>query len=157
MKGIEIELGQSSETVCPHCEGTTKTVWGYVYSNSTFHAVYYARWTVGHENRWFDMAISIGGWSEGANESERQIVALDCRVLEGVPWCMVIDAETSPWGDWELLGRKLSREEALDSSVSKEAFQLYDELIWQDTRLRNFILFGRCWTVRKLPSKGKSK
>jgi hypothetical protein len=64
---------------------------------------------------------------------------MEGRFLEGGPGFMVVDAASSAWGNAEFLGAKLSRSDALSSSVSKEAFSIVDSLIQDDVRIKEFI------------------
>ena len=136
---MEIEIGKSANHPCSCCGGTTRTVWGYVYSGGNARAVYYVRWTIEHPEEGLSFAISIGHWGEGANPAGRQTVTLECRLLENGPGFMVVDAASSAWGNAEFLGTMLSREKALSSPVSKEAFSIVDRIIEDDKRVKEFI------------------
>ena len=83
---IQIEIGESSEKFpCPDCSNRSLTVWGYLHENGNAHAVYYASWTPGHLERGAQLIVSIDGWGEGADASDRHCVAVNCLMGEDRP------------------------------------------------------------------------
>jgi hypothetical protein len=136
---MEIELGESADNPCSCCGGTTRTIWGYVYSDENARAVYYVRGSMWHPEQGLSLAISIGRWGEGASPAERQTVALEGRLLENGPAFMVVDAASSAWGHQGFLGAMLSRQDALSSPITKEAFSIVDRIIEVDERIKEFV------------------
>jgi hypothetical protein len=140
MSVISIDPCESSTSgACSCCGKPTETVWGYVYVDDGARAIYFCRWAQGHIENGMASALSIGGWGEDSNPAQRQLIGLDCRVLEDGPAFMVINAADSPWGDEEELGTKLSREAALASPLRQECFDILDRIIEDDGRVRDFL------------------
>jgi hypothetical protein len=138
----EVEPDGSNEgDLCADCGSPTRVVWGYIYADGEPRAVYYARWTPGHIDRGAELLVSFGEWGEGADPKTRRAVGLECRMGAEVPAFMVVDAANLPWSG-DVLGRSLSRDEALGSDAAREAFSLVDALWEQEPRLRAFLLDG---------------
>jgi hypothetical protein len=135
MDRLKLEIGEHSEHLCACCGGTTIKAWGYVYSHNDAHAVYYVAWTDKHSGHRLSFILSIGGWSEGADAAEKQALALECQVVENVPAFMIIDATASQLYD-PYLGAALNREQAMSSSIKQEAFEITDEVIENDARVK---------------------
>ena len=89
------------------------------------------------------LLVSAGGWGEGSSGSDCAAVGLRCRIVESRTEFMVVDAESTPWGNEELLGEKLTRDQVLGTRLSKLAFQLVDEVVAQDERLRDALQSSR--------------
>jgi hypothetical protein len=124
---------------CSDCGHPSRVVWGYVLAGGDTRAVYYARWTPGHLERGAQLLICLGEWGDGARRETRRAVGLECRMGSAVPSFMVIDASTLPWSD-EMFGRMLSRDEAMGSDDSSEAFRIVDALWEREPRFRGFLL-----------------
>ena len=134
--------GSKESGACECCGNQTKTVWGFVNRDGGAHAVYYARWTVGHLERGAIFLLSIGGWG-GGTPAQRQAVALECRVDETGLNFMVVDAAGSPWGKRELLGRMLRRKQVMSltsSRLRQEAFAIVDLVVSEDARVAEFLV-----------------
>ncbi len=132
-------MGKSAEHPCSCCGGTTRTVWGYVYSDGEAHAVYYATWTEQHPEHDLSFARSIGGWGEGANPGEKKMVALECRILDNGPALMVVDAAGSGLAN-PYLGTMLTRQQVLSSDIKQKASDIIDRIIEDDKRVKEFIV-----------------
>ena len=81
------------------------------------------------------MAISLRGWGEGADASAKECIALEWLNTETGPGCRVVDAIDTSWAKEQMLGRMLSREEALASGRAAEAFAISDVVWLNDARL----------------------
>ena len=118
-------------------------MWSLVDDETGAYAVYYARWTPGHLDRGAQLYVSLHGWGEGADPSQKVSVGLDSRMGEDRPSFAVIDAHGLPWSEHANLGRPLTREAAFGSGAAAEAFNVVDHALEQDERLRAFYLTGR--------------
>ena len=133
---VAIEPGPEATTGhCDCCGNESKAFHGFVYLDDQAHGLYLCTYTVGHPEFGVSMAVSLRGWGEGADPTEKECVALEWVQSETGPGCRVSDAATCPWGNESSLGRKLSREEALANGVAQEAFVVTDAVWAEDIRL----------------------
>ena len=130
--------GSREDEPCPCCGEPTRTVWGYLYADGDAHGVYFARWAAVHPERGLTLVVSLGGWG-GGDATARQAVGLECRALAGGPGFMVVDAADTPWGGEALLGRMLSRAEALAGPARDEALAAAELIVGADARVREFL------------------
>jgi len=113
---------------------------GFVSSERGAYAVYLARWSEGHPESGVEMLVSFGNWGEGSDASSRKAVLLEWQPLENGPGCRVLDARNTTWAREEsFYGCMLSREAALESSISSQAFEIADAVYEKDARFREFI------------------
>ena len=135
--------GSAEHGPCADCGGTTRSVWGYAYEGDVCVAAYFARWTEGHLERGAQMLLSLGRWGDGADPSMRHSIAFECRMSRDRPAFMVIDSSTVPWGKDGVLGRCLSRVDALSDTFRDRAFQILDRVVFADARVHGFLSEGR--------------
>src|SRR5438093_2037962 len=98
---------------CSDCGSLTTTLTRFVYEDDDAFAIYYARFTEAHPEHPVKLAVGLGNWDEAAPPDDRQSFALDLRVVESRYEVMVTDADASPWKNAKVIGRMLSRTEAL--------------------------------------------
>jgi hypothetical protein len=134
MSDYRIEPGSLSSGTCDCCGERSTSLTGFVYRDESERAVYYLRWTVGKPDDGAVLAIAIGAWTGDAPPSQRACVGLECQLVDGAPAFRVIDAVDTPWGDVAVLGKKLTRAQALASPLSKEAFAIVDRLVADEIR-----------------------
>jgi hypothetical protein len=139
--------GDANVGTCPDCGNATRSVWGRISQSGAGRAMYFIRWTDGHPERGALIVVSIGRWGENAKPSDRVCMAFECRMGSDRPGFMVIDASAVPWAQRELLGQKLSREDALKNPVLQQVFGILDYLAEHDARFREFLLSGRRTTT----------
>jgi hypothetical protein len=130
--------GEAVHGSCPDCGKDTRSVWGYISNDAGARAVYFIRWTDGHVERGAQLIVSIGGWGEGTNPSDRVVFGLEGRVDPSLAF-MVVDAAELPWSDQEHLGAKLTRADALAHPFAAEVFGILDALVARDPRFRAFL------------------
>jgi hypothetical protein len=86
------------------------------------------------------MLVSFGNWGEGSDASSRMAVLLEWQRMEDGPGCRILDARNTTWArDESFYGRMLSREAAIESSISSQAFAIADAVYGNDARFREFI------------------
>lgn len=135
--------GETTLDACGDCGNATRSVWGYVSDARGARAAYFIRWTEGHLERGALLVISIGAWGKDAHPADRVCVALECRMGVDRPQFMVVNAAEVPWAQREVLGGKLSRENALANSAIQEVFAISDRIVDDDQRFRSFLLSER--------------
>jgi len=130
--------GEKLHGTCPDCGEATRSVWGYISTKDAARAVYYIRWTDFHLERGAQLAISIGVWGDASRPIDRAMFGVECRIVEGAPQFMLVDAETVPWQE-AFLGMKLTRNQALADSRKAEVFEILDLVVEKDPRFRMFL------------------
>ena len=85
------------------------------------------------------MAVSLRGWGDGADPLIKECVALEWLTTDAGPGRRVVDAPDTSWAKEHILGRMLSREEALASGRAAEAFAVSDVVWVNDQRLPNSV------------------
>ena len=85
------------------------------------------------------MLVSIGEWGEGSTPSQR--AAFYCRVRPTGDSCEVMlgDAGKSAWNSAEIVGEKLTREQALKHPSKAEVFAILDQAFVRDPSLNGFM------------------
>jgi hypothetical protein len=130
--------GEADHAPCSDCGRSTRSVWGYVSNEDGARAVYFIRWTDGHRERGAQLILSIGAWGEGSHPRDRSAFGFECRV-DVSPSFMLVDADGLPWGSEELLGTKLTRDDALAHPLKAEVFDILDALVAQERRFHAFV------------------
>ena len=135
----EIELSEPSQSRCDCCGGRTVRLTRFVSRDGDAFAIYYAAYSNNHETNEVAMLVSIGEWGEGSAPSQR--AAFYCRVRPtGDSYeVMLGDAGKSPWSDAEIVGEKLTREQALEHPSKAEAFAILDHAFVRDPSLNGFM------------------
>ncbi len=129
---VEFNSSDAREGTCSCCGSTTRTVWGYVYRDDDAFAVYYFRWSRGHEP---GMLLSWGGWGEGAEVDQRRVVGLGLSVVDGKAATQLVRADTLPGvpADLSTLGRVVEPAEA--KGTRGEWFGAYSNVLAKDPRI----------------------
>lgn len=128
--GIEATVGH-----CDTCGHESKVFRGFVYQSDSAYALYVCYYTDSHPEQGVSMAVSLRGWGDGADPSIKECVALEWLNTDTGPGCRVVDAPDTTWAKEQILGRMLSREEALASGRATEAFAVSDVVWVNDQRL----------------------
>lgn len=144
LHAYEIELSEPKVVKCECCGGLSVRLTRFVYRAGDAYAIYYAAYSNNHWNDELAMLVSIGGWSEEGVPPER--VAFYCRVwpTEDSYRVSLGDVSDSAWSDVALIGRPLSRAQALEHPWKAAAFEVLDEGFLKDRSLRGFIQRVHC-------------
>lgn len=143
----EFELSEPSSSRCDCCGGITVRLKRFVSYDADAFAVYFADYSNNHPDNEVAMLLSLGKWGEGSTPSQR--AAFYCRVspTDDSYVVMLGDAGESPWSDAEILGTKLTREQALNHPSKAEAFAILDEAFVRDPSLYGFLNRVHCGDV----------
>ncbi len=135
---LEIEFEEPSTITCECCQGSTTRLTRFVYQDDDAFAVYYALFSDKHRHDGVVGIASLGEWDDDEIPPSR--VAFSFRLWEGEDNfnVTIIDANESEWSDVEILGRKLTREEALDHPWVKDVYHIIDHVIDEDPVIREF-------------------
>ena len=140
---ITIEFADRVEgDPCPCCGFRTIRLTRFVYPGGDAHAIYYAAFTPGHQDRHVSVVVSLGEWGDGATPNDRFAFGLRIRCATSEFQVMVTDATESPWHGVELLGRMLDRNEALQHPWIHEVFHITDHIVADDPDVRDYFEKG---------------
>lgn len=140
----EIETLEPSAQICDCCGGLTVRLTRFVHRDGDAFAIYYAAYSNNHPQHELAMLVSLGEWGEDSDPTQR--TAFYCRVRPTADSYEVMlgDAGQSAWGDVDLVGTKLTREQALQHPWKHTAFELLDEAFLKDRSLRGFVHRVHC-------------
>jgi hypothetical protein len=141
MGRITIERGDNQQPpyACECCGNLSHSSYGFIHSDDSAHAVYFARWTERHEGGpSVTMLISMGAWGTGdPRPGARASMALRAWLLDGEVVYTVLDAGDTAWADREqVLGTMLSRQEGLAHPGRDEFFHLAEHVMGDDPSVR---------------------
>lgn len=140
----EIELSEPSASRCDCCGGLTVRLTRFVYRDGDAFAIYHAAYSNTHPDNELAMLVSLGDWGEDSDPSQRAAFYCRVRPTEDSYEVMLGDAAQSAWRDAEIIGEKLSREEALRHPWKATAFEVLDEAFLHDRSLRGFLHRVQC-------------
>lgn len=136
---MRIEFEEPKRQVCDQCGGITTTLTRFVYKDDDAYAVYYARFCDAHPHRDVDTIVSLGSWGVDVVPPDRVAFALRLWGTQDNYNVEVYDGDESPWAHAALIGRKLSREEALSHAWIAEVFHISDHMVNDDEPLHRFL------------------
>jgi len=125
---------------CPRCGEKSVTVWGSVLTTSKVLAIYYANLMTGckETNPSVRLTISFGGWGEN-NSEDRWWILIEARPTVDSYEMMVREPEESLYFGETLLGRGISRSEALASNDRDDFFAVADCIALNDPAVRSYL------------------
>jgi len=123
---------------CPHCGERSVTVWGSVSKDSAAYAIYYANLMTGHEEASARLTISFGGWGTD-NGQPRRWIFIEARPTVDSYEMMIREPEESLYFGEKLIGRGVSRDEALASEHKDEFFEVADCIAQSDPAVRSYL------------------
>lgn len=135
---IEIEFTEPETSKCECCGNTTTRLTRFVTQDGDAFAIYYAAFSEAHHENGVIGIVSIGEWWDGTTPELRDAFAF--RLWEGEDNynVTIMDAGESQWSDVDLIGRKLSREEALAHPSIKDVFHIVDHMTEEDPAIRTY-------------------
>ena len=129
---IEIEFEDPTFDYCECCGKETIRLTRFVYQDGDAFAVYYAKFTKGHDKNVLYGLIGLGEWGEGAEPSDRLAFPFRIWTNESHFQVGLVDKSESPWEDATYLGRILDREEALQHPWLRDVFHITDHIVVED-------------------------
>ncbi len=135
---MTLELGpEDAPFPCEDCGGATYVVRGGVRVDGRDRAVYVAAQTEGH--RPIALAVSLGRFGKGTVPADRLLFTLLTRMEDGGIEIMVVDPERCPFECAEVLGRQLSRADALARAEIQELFHVAEFVASEDPRVNAWL------------------
>jgi hypothetical protein len=138
---LTIEFGTPHEpTLCADCGGTTSTLTRFVHKDGEPHAIYYARFSNNHPRGDMALAVGLGEFGTDSPEAERHRVSfgLVLYVVDLRYQVAVVEPEQSPWSNARVIGRMLTRTEALAHPRIKEVFHITDHMVTDDPEIMKY-------------------
>jgi hypothetical protein len=126
--------------LCPHCGEESLTVWGWVSKDNAAHAVYFANLMTGHQETSARLTISIGGWGDENDLTKRKWVYIEARPVPSSYQMMVREPQESLYSGKPLLGKALTRSEALASPLLKDFFAVADYIAFNDPAVKSYLI-----------------
>ncbi len=135
---IEIEFEDPHYEICECCGNTTVKLTRFVYADDEAFAIYYIRFTKEHDEKNVLGLISLGEW--GTDEIPKSRTSFLFRL-----WfnnenynVSIVDGKESPWQS-EILGKILSREEALQHQWIDDVFHITDHIVDEDSEVIKYL------------------
>lgn len=128
---IHIEFEEPNVEICNCCNNEIIKLTRFVYKDENAFAVYFLKFTKGHDDKYVMGIISIGDW--GTDDEPKNRVAFPFRLWTDETDYQVglINKEESPWKQ-EILGSILDRKEALEHPLIDEVFHITDHIVDED-------------------------
>lgn len=136
MLQTEYEVPDTAPCCC--CGRLTTRLTRFVSRDDDAFAVYYAAFSEGHGAE-VDAIISLGTWWADEVPPDRVAFAVRISSTADAYNVQVTDAGESLWHDAALLGRKLSREDALAHPWIRDVFLVTDHMVTDDAPLIEFL------------------
>ncbi|WP_431688785.1 hypothetical protein [Hahella sp. NBU794] len=136
---LRIEFEEPSKSKCDCCGNIATRLTRFVYKENDAFAVYFALFTLGHEEEGVYALIGLGEWGEGGEQENRTAFAVRMKTVNDNRGVMVVDRGESPWRDVEYFGRILDREEALAHPWIKDVFYITDRIFEEDRAISDFL------------------
>jgi hypothetical protein len=137
---ITIEMADKKEVgTCPCCGGIATKLTRFVYKNENAYAIYFALYTDIHPEKHILVTISLGKWDDNTPSETRTAFSLLIRPQKDKYDIEIIDREESPWKNSRIIGKTLTRKDALKHPLIKEVFNIVDHIIQDDYELIDYI------------------
>jgi hypothetical protein len=135
---LEIEFEEPATSVCDCCGGQTTRLTRFVTQDGDAFAVYYASFSKSHPEKGLVGIVSLGEWGQEEIPESRVAFAFEMWADETNYNVGILDADRSHWADAEIIGRKLSREAALQHEWLEEVFHITDHMTDDDPEIIAF-------------------
>jgi len=133
----EIEFAEPSFSTCDCCGGTTTRLTRFVTREGTAFAIYYAHFSNNHPDGYVSVLAGFGSWDEGTSPKERTAIAFRIWTNETGYQVGLVDADD--YWETDLLGIRLTRDEALASHWRQEVFDLSDHIVECDMPVVDYL------------------
>jgi hypothetical protein len=135
---LAIEFEPPGQSTCECCGGITTRLTRFITIDGDARGVYYAVFSDNHPDPHVIVLLSLGEWWNGTNPDSRSAFAF--RIwLKGTQFQVgVLDAETAGWPDASIMGKRMTRAEALAHPMLKEAFHISDHITAEDPEIRAY-------------------
>jgi hypothetical protein len=134
------ESGSNDHGPCECCGNNSRTVWGFVHQGGRTVAAYFVQWTLTRiQDHGANFDLVVGEWGDETSPTDRQVVAVELRIIDGGPQFMVIDAADRQAAMSEnLAASSLRRDQVIGTPLAAEVFAMLDAIWLGDSRLAEF-------------------
>ena len=134
---LRIKLGEDkAPTSCPCCGGVARSAYGFVYRNDDAFAVYHVAWSESHPEAGLELALDFGDWADSASPNDRFRVCAQAWLSQSEYHFGFINAKDSVWSSSNLVGRFLSRSEALEHPDKSSFLRVSEHVVMDDPRVK---------------------
>jgi hypothetical protein len=138
-RDLILESGAEKTAMCEHCGEPYRVIHGFVYAAGEPFAVYHAGLYSRHPDDRASLAVSLGDWSESATGAERERMGIEAWPTPERIEMHIDRRNETPWGDSDVLGRMMERDEALAHARRAEYLQVAEFVVLHDERLRQHL------------------
>lgn len=135
---IEIEFEDPHYEICECCGNTTVKLTRFVHADDEAFAIYYIRFTKEHNDKHVLGLISLGEWGIEEIPESRTSFLFRLWFNDENYNVSIIDGKESPWQS-EILGKILSREEALQHPWIDDVFHITDHIVDEDSEVIKYL------------------
>ncbi|MFC4273092.1 hypothetical protein GQF03_07875 [Sneathiella chungangensis] len=140
MATYDIEIGEAEiSKICKCCGRPSSTGHGFVYKDGDSYAVYYAGWSDAHIDKVVTFALAIGEWDDHSSKDDRVCFSIEASMAREKIKLDVIEPGKSPWPDSDLLGKMLSRQNALSHPALGEILTIIGLVLKEQDTLVEFL------------------
>jgi len=137
---IRIEFEKPFVSKCNCCGHDTITLTRFVHKDEEAHAIYYAKFTKDHADKFVSGIISIGEWGDSALPKDRIAFPFRIWMNENNFQIGLVDSVESPWANETFLGQILNRKDALIHPWIKEIFHITDHIVLEDQIIIDYFM-----------------
>jgi hypothetical protein len=136
---FEVEYDEPLIVTCDCCGEPETRLTRFVKRDGDAYAVYLVRFVDGQQTHPAYAMVSLGTWAVDGVPPDRVAFALRIPYHPDEYQLEVIDEAKLSWKKSEILGRKLSRDQALAHPWLPEVYRLFDHMVQNDAPLHAFL------------------
>lgn len=145
----DLEIGENCKPSVCHCCGRESYLGhGFIYKNGDAYAVYYVGWAPSHSDKKVSFAIAIGEWGDSSTSADRTCFGLEAYEGEQEILFRVIEPADSPWSNTGLLGKMISRQDALKHSLINNIFNIAEYVVRNHDSIQEYLNMKKTGATR---------
>ena len=135
---IEIEPSDPRFFKCECCGGKTTSITRFISRDGRAYSIFYGLFSENHPESGVAGLVSLGNWDDETDHPDRDAFAFWVRVQNETFATSMMDVSASHWPNTKVMGRKLTRQEALEHGRIHEVFELIDYIVVNDREISSF-------------------
>jgi len=138
---LSLELGpEIANFKCECCGELFKSVCGFIEKDDSAYSVYFATLHNGHREIAANLTISVGNWWDDNAADERSWIYVTV-VPTADDFAMTVgEPSESRHHGYKALGKALSRDDALQSPLKEDFFEVADYIVVNDPAIHSYLL-----------------